>query len=197
VTWHAFSAVKKKAVCRARNRSEYNASLKRRGRLTMWVSSEAVANWTTDELTGQPGASPTYTDLAIEAVATAQAIYGLSGRQTQSFLQRVFELMKLDLPVPDHSTLSRRRRRLRINLPVMDWSKSLHLVVDSAGVRVYGEGEWKVRRRGVGKRQTWRKLHFCVDEATFEIVSAVASANDVSGAEALPGLLQDAPGEIE
>src|SRR5262245_39868449 len=165
--------MKKKATYHISNRGEYNASLKQRGRLTVWVSSEAVANWTTDELTGQPGASPTYTDLAIETAATAQAIYGLAGRQTQSFLQSVFKLMKPDLPVPDRSTLSRRRRRLRINLPVKDLSKSRHLVVDSTGVKVYGEGEWKVRRRGVGKRRTWRKLHLCVDEATFEIVSAV------------------------
>ena len=105
--------------------------------------------------------------------------------------------MKLELTAPDHSTLSRRRRHLTITLPIRDWSKSRHLVVDSTGVKVYGEGEWKVRQHGIGKRRTWRKLHFCVDEATLEIVSAVASTNDVSDAEVLPDLLQDVPGEIE
>ncbi|MBL8168880.1 MAG: IS5 family transposase, partial [Acidobacteria bacterium] len=148
-------------------------------------------------LTGEPGASPTYTDLAIEALATVQAIYGLPGRQTQGFLQSVFELMKLDLPVPDHSTLSRRKRQLTISLPIKDWSKSRHLVVDSTGVKVYGEGEWKVRQHGISKRRTWRKLHFCTDQATLEIISVVASTNDVSDAEALPDLLEDAPGKIE
>src|SRR5215813_11285549 len=177
VTWYAFLAMKKKASYRIRNWSEYNASLKQRGRLTIWVSPEAVANWTTDELTGEPGASPTYTDLAIETMATVQAIYGLAGRQTQGFLQSLFELMKLDLTAPDHSTLSRRRRQLTITLPVKDWSKPRHLVVDSTGVKVYGEGEWKVRQHGVGKRRTWRKLHFCIDEATLEIVSVVASTS--------------------
>jgi IS5 family transposase len=105
--------------------------------------------------------------------------------------------MKLNLPVPDHSTLSRRRRQLEITLPVKNLSNSLHLVIDSTGVKVYGEGEWKVRQHGVGKRRTWRKLHFCTDEATREIVSVVASTNDVSDAEAMPDLLQDAPGKIE
>jgi hypothetical protein len=104
VTWYAFLAMKKKATYRIRNWSEYNASLKKRGRLTIWVSSEAVENWTTDELTGEHGASPTYTDLAIETMATIQAIYRLAGRQTQGFLQSVFELMKFNLTVPDHST---------------------------------------------------------------------------------------------
>jgi DDE family transposase len=84
-----------------------------------------------------------------------------------------------------------------ITLPVKDWSKPRRLVVDSTGVKVYGEGEWKIRQHGVGKRRTWRKLHLCNDEATLEIVSVVASTNDVTGAEALPDLLQDAPGEIE
>jgi len=83
-------------------------------------------------------------------MATVQAIYGLPGRQAQGFLQSVFELMKLGLPVPDHSTLSRRKRQLTITLPVKDWSKSRRLVIDSTGVKVYGEGEWKVRQHGIG-----------------------------------------------
>jgi hypothetical protein len=70
----------KKLTYRIRNWSEYNATLKKRGSPTTWVSPEAVKNWTTDELTGDQGASPTYTDLAIETMATAQAIYGLAGR---------------------------------------------------------------------------------------------------------------------
>jgi hypothetical protein len=113
--------------------------------LSLPISSEAVKNWTTDELTGAPGVSPTYTDLAIETMDTVKAIYGLAGRQTQGFLQWIFELMKLDLTAPDHSTLSRRRRQLTGALPVKDWSKPRHLVVDSTGVKVYGEGQWKVR----------------------------------------------------
>jgi len=189
--------MKKKTTYRIRNWREYNRALKQRGSLTLWISSEAIANWTTEELTGEPGASPTYTDLAIETMATVQAIYGLAGRQTQGFLQSLFELMNLDLTAPDHSTLSRRRRHLTITLPVKDWSKSRHLVVDSTGVKVYGEGEWKVRQHGISKRRTWRKLHFCVDEATLEIISAVASTNDVSDAAVLPDLLENVPGKIE
>jgi Transposase DDE domain len=97
-----------------------NASLKQLVSLTIRVSPEAVASWTTDELNGEPGASPTYTDPAIETLATVQAIYGLVGRQTQGLFQSVFELMKLDLPIADHPALSRRRRQLTITLPVKD-----------------------------------------------------------------------------
>lgn len=189
--------MKKKTAYRTRNWREYNCALKQRGSLTVWVSKDALANWTTKELTGEPGASPTYTDLALETMATVQAIYSLAGRQTQGFLQSIFALMKINLNVPDHSTLSRRRRSLNVTLPVRDWSKPRHLVVDSTGVKVYGEGEWKVRQHGGSKRRTWLKLHLCVDEATRETVSAVASTNDISDAEVLSDLLEDVPGRIE
>lgn len=102
--------MKKKTAYRTRNWSEYNRSLKQRGSLTVWISKDALANWTTSELTGEPRASPIYTDLAIETMATVQAIYTLPGRQTQGFLESIFEPMKIDLPVPDHSARSRRRK---------------------------------------------------------------------------------------
>ena len=109
--------MKKKTAYRIRNWREYNRALKQRGSLTVWISLDAIAHWTVDELTGDRGASPTYSDLAIET------IYGLAGRQRQGFLQSLFELMKLELTAPDHSTLSRRRRDLAMSLPVKDWSK--------------------------------------------------------------------------
>ena len=197
MTWYSFSAMKKKTTYRIRNWPEYNAALKQRGSLTIWISDQAIAHWTTGLRTGKPGASPVYTDLAIETMATVQAIYGLAGRQTQGFLQSLFNLMGLDLTAPDHSTLSRRRGSLTIGLPVSKSSAPRHLVVDSTGVKVYGEGEWKVRQQGVSKRRTWLKLHLCSDQATLEVISAVASTNDLSDAVALPDLLQDLPDEVE
>jgi len=69
-------------------------------------------------------------------------------------------------------------------------------VADSTGVKVYGEGEWKVRQHGYSKRRTWRKLHLCVDEETREIVAAGASTNSISDGEMLPELLEAIGGEI-
>lgn len=188
--------MKKNTRYRTRNWADYNRSLKQRGSLTIWMSDEATQNWTTEELTGEPGASPTYTDLAIETMATIQIIYGLAGRQTQGFLESIFELMNLDLPTPDQSTLSRRRKKLTIDLPVKKSSEARHLVIDSTGVKVYGEGEWKVRQHGWSKRRTWIKLHVCVDESSLEIISACATTNNVSDGEVFPGLINDVLGEI-
>jgi hypothetical protein len=107
---------------------------------------------------------PSYTNLEIETMATVQAVYHKPGCQTQGFLESIFELMKIKLPVPDHSTLSRRRRSLNITLLIRDRDKSRHLIVDSTGVKVYGEGEWKVRQRDWSYRRIWLKLHLCVDD---------------------------------
>lgn len=182
--------MKKKTRYRIRNWGEYNKALKERGSLTIRVSEEAVQAWTTEEKTGERGASPQFTDLAILTMATVQAVYHLGGRQTQGFLTSVFGLMKLKLAVPDHSTLSRRRGALELELRVRERTEARHLVIDATGVKVFGEGEWKVRQHGVSQRRTWRKLHLATDAATLEYVAVCASTNDVSDGAMLPELLR-------
>ena len=83
--------------------------------------------------------------------------------------------MGVELPVPEHSTVSRRKHGLTVSLPVVPRSGAVHLVVDSTGIKVYGEGEWKTRQHGISKHRTWRKLHLGIDEATGEILSAVVT----------------------
>jgi hypothetical protein len=101
-----------------RNWKQYNAAIKERGSLTFWISEEAIRNWTTTEPTGQRGASRTCTALAMLTIAMVQAVFDLSGRQCEGFLNSVFGLMKLPLTAPEHSTLSRQRRGLTITLPL-------------------------------------------------------------------------------
>ena len=129
-------------------------------------------------------------------MVTIQSLFSLAGRQTEGFVESIFQLMDLDLPVPDHSTISRRLQKLNVQLPVMPANEALHLVVDSTGVKVYGKGEWKTRIHGVGKRRTWRKLHLGVNEATGEIVSGVVTTNDISDDQVFSELLDGVDGEI-
>jgi hypothetical protein len=174
---------------RIRNWSEYNAGLKQRGSLTFWMDETVLAQWIVPTLSGERGASVFYSDLAIATMATVKAVYGLAGRQCQGFLTSVFALMGFECPVPDHSTLSRRIGKLTIALPVLPATGARHVVVDSTGVKVYGEGEWKTRQHGISKRRTWRKLHLGVDEATGEILAAVATSNAVHDGQVLGELL--------
>jgi hypothetical protein len=124
-------------------------------------------------------------------------LHHLAGRQTTGFVTSLFALLKIDKAVPDQATLSRRRGALPLTLPVKALSGARHLVIDSTGVKVYGEGECKVRQQGWSKRRTWRKLHLGVDAATGEIVAAWASTNDLTDAQMLPELLTAVDGEVE
>ncbi|PSB49488.1 IS5/IS1182 family transposase [Cyanosarcina cf. burmensis CCALA 770] len=180
-----------------RNWSEYDAALKQRGSLTFWIEEAVIQGWINEQKSGRRGASKHYSDGAIALMATVQALFNLAGRQTEGFLESLFGLMGIDLPVPDHSTLSRRIGKVEVEMPVAPSEGAIHVVVDSTGVKVYGEGEWKVRQHGVDKRRTWRKLHIGVNEATGEILSAVASTNNLSDDEALADILDGIEQEIE
>jgi len=130
-------------------------------------------------------------------MASVQTIFHLPGRKMEGFLNSISRLIGVDLTAPDHTTLSRRRSKLSITLPVREFARARHVVMDSTGVKIYGEGEWKVRQHGISKRRTWRKLHLCVDEKTQKIVSLCASTNDVSDDQTLPELLSEIiPDEI-
>lgn len=182
---------------RVRNWSEYNAGLKQRGSLTFWLDEEVLCQWNQTEKTGKRGASETFSDIAIATFELMKSIYGLAGRQTEGFLRSIFEVIGLELSVPEHSTVSRRKGRLSIALPVVPTDGARHVVVDSTGIKVYGDGEWKTRQHGVSKRRTWRKLHLGVDESTGEILAAVVSTNDVHDGEVLADLLEGIEDDID
>lgn len=187
--------MKTKTPYRIRNWPEYNAALVGRGSLTLWVDEAALSAW---RYTGptQRGAQYVYAEAAISCVLTLRAVYHLALRATEGLARSVFALLEVALPVPSYSTLSRRAADLTVALGALPRSTPLHLVIDSSGFKVYGEGEWKVRQHGWSKRRTWRKLHLAVDEATREIVAAVASEAGVSDDEVLPDLVGQVQGEI-
>ena len=180
-----------------RNWSEYNAALVKRGSLTLWLSDEVIAAWENTQKTGNPGASKTYSDLAIQTLLTFKVIYGLALRQTIGFAGSIFELMGVSVSLPVHTTLSRRQKTLSIDIPTKPTTGGRHVVIDSTGIKVYGEGEWKTRQHGVSKRRTWLKLHLGVDEKTGEILAVVVTPNAISDGEILPDLLDQVPDDID
>lgn len=189
--------MKKKTKYRIRNWKQYNQSLRNRGSLTFWISQDLIDNWIRKEKSTNRGASVKYSNAAIQTMAQVKFVFHQAGRQTTGLIASVFELMKLKLPVPDHSTLSRRMARLEIRLPIKPGKRARHVVCDSTGVKVYGEGEWKVRTYGASKRRTWRKLHLQIDEATGEILAAGGSENSVSDCQMFAEMLSANEEEIE
>lgn len=188
---------KTKRTYRLRNWSQYNKALVRRGSLTIWLSQDVLSAWNNRARTGKRGKPTFYTDTAILCMATLEEVYGLPLRATEGLTRSVVRLLGVQLSVPCYTTLSRRRRTLEVELPRQHKSEPLHMVVDSTGIKVYGEGEWKVRQHGYTKRRTWRKLHLGVDEATMEFVAVVVSTNSFKDSQLLPDLLEQVEDEIQ
>jgi IS5 family transposase len=186
----------KKQSYRLRNWKEYNVSLVARGSLTVWVSEDVLSLWNNRARTGRRGKPATYADAAILCMATLEEVYHLPLRATQGMTRSVIKLLNVELSVPCYTTLCRRRRALSVELPRLKKSEPLHMVVDSTGIKVYGEGEWKVRQHGYTRRRTWRKLHIGVDEATGELVAAAVTTNDFKDSELLADLLRQADDEL-
>lgn len=190
---------------RVENWSEYNRALIGRGSVTFWISEEALSAWHYEGPT-QQGGQYTYSDLAIETCLGLRLVYSLPLRQTQGFVHSLFGLLGVDLPVPDYSTLSRRQADLHVDLCArkkkeeQEEEEGQHIVLDSTGLKVYGEGEWKQRQHGKGKRRTWRKVHLGVDPKSGEITATTLSENsehDSLQAEPLLEESEERGGSIE
>ena len=197
---HKFNASRRHTFDKARYRvinwAEYNESLRQRGDLTIWVSDEAQSVWSAPHRTSR-GGQRRYSDLAIETCLTLRTTYRLGLRQTQGLMGSIGTLMGLDIRVPDYSTLSRRADGLSIAQAVRQaGSVPVHLVVDSTGLKIFGEGEWLAQKHKTkGIRRRWRKLHLGLDLASGAIVCANLTHDEVGDSTALPGLLDqlDAP----
>ena len=124
-------------------------------------------------------------------------VYHLPLRSTQGLVNSVMRLLSINLPVPDYSTLSRRARRLQFSLSSSSSKTIKHLVIDSSGLKVFGEGEWKVRVHGRDKHRTWRKLHISMDATTHHLTAALLTDKDELDRRALPALLEQTEGQIE
>jgi hypothetical protein len=143
---------------------EYEADLRRRGSLTLWVTPEALAGWHAPRRRIR-GGQRRYSDLAIETTLTLACVFSLPLRQTEGFIRSILDLLGLQLPVPDHTTLSRRAQRWERRagrLPSMP-DGPIHVLIDSTGLKIYGAGQWLDDRHGTRSRRSWRKLHLAVN----------------------------------
>jgi hypothetical protein len=184
---HKKTQSRPKTVYRIKNWSEYDKVLVQRGSLTFWLSDDFEKTW---RYVGekQRGSQFGYSDQAILLMLTVKEVFHLTNRGVEGFMRSVFQLLNVDLPVPDHSTLSKRGKSVKVNLPKKP-AQSLNIVMDSTGLKIYGEGEWKVRMHGVSKRRTWRKLHVGANPDDGEIQAVLLTENRVSDDQAVAELL--------
>ena len=184
-----------KTLYRVKNWSEYDKALVQRGSITIWLSDDLEEKW---RYAGekQLGGQFEYSAEAITIMLTVKNVFHLPNRATEGFVRSIFAIRKVNLPVPDHTTLSRRGKGLGVALP-KKVNGHVDVVMDSTGLKIYGEGEWKVRTHGKSKRRTWRKLHLGVDPQSSEIEAVALTENSVSDADMVEPLLDQIHQEID
>jgi endonuclease YncB( thermonuclease family) len=176
---------KNKRQYRIRNWRDYNKALVSRGSLTLWIDIRSTDTWLDSDTPPRRGRRRLYSDVAILCALTLKEVYHLPLRATEGLVSSLLGLLEADLSAHDCTTLCRRARQLEVKLSAVARRGPLHLVVDSTGLKVYGEGEWTVRLHGYDKRRTWRKLHVCRDHQSQPVVASTITDKDVLDRQAV------------
>ena len=174
------------------NWKTYNAALKARGSLMIWLDRDM--RWLGSAL-GKRGRTPTFSDAAIQFCLTIKCLFNLALRQAVGMVQSLLKLAGLDWPTPDYSTVCRRQKHLQVAISCRPTTTGLHLLIDSTGIKMLGEGEWKTKKHGAEYRRQWRKVHLGIDAQTLEIRAIEVTDNAVGDAPMLPELLSQIPPE--
>ena len=151
-------------------------------------------SWAADP-TVKRARQPVYSDAAVQTCLTMKVLFCMALRQTTGLVESLLRLVNLNWKVPDFSTLSRRQKILAVNIPHRGSKGPLHLLIDSTGIKVEGEGEWNPRKHGGAKRRVWRKAYLGIDEQTLGIRAVEITSSDVGDAPMLPELLAQIPAD--
>jgi hypothetical protein len=181
------------------NWREYNRSLKNRGSITLWLSEDAIERWYYQGKK-KKGGQPIYSDQCIEVCCMIRKVYRLTLRQTEGLVGSIIGLMQLEMNVPDYSVICRRSKSLKIDSLLtkrVNKGEHLHIVMDSTGLKVYGEGEWKVRQHGYSKHRTWRKIHIAINPEDGMIHAAEMTTNGVDDASMVKPVLKKIKGKVK
>lgn len=177
------------------NWRKYNESLVQRGSITFWFSDDVIDQWEHANEESKVGRPFVYSDTAIESLLVLRELFRLPYRQTEGLGRSLTQLMQVDVEIPDYTSLAKRAAKLEIALDVSHRQGSVDVVVDSTGLKVFGDGEWKTRKHGTSKRRTWQKLHLAVNPETQEIEAEVLTENNGHDADQVDELIEqvDAP----
>ena len=186
-----------KAKYRIRNWSQYNKSLIQRGSLTIWFSEDAIKKWTAAREVGKRGRPRLFSDDAILTALMIRFVFHLPLRALEGFLTSLILLLSADLPAPCYTQICRRAKELGQELKKLSRKNISAIVIDSTGLKVYGEGEWKVRQHGISKRRTWRKFHLAVCPDSHEIVLEMLTENKIADCAVYPKFLRALPKSVK
>lgn len=182
---------------RIRNWKKYNTALIQRGSITVWFSQDSIGKWLASDRKCPRGRPQIYSNEAILCALIIRGVYHLPLRALQGFLLSLVCLMGLSLPVPSYTQICRRAATLGQEIKKLSNRRPTDIVFDSTGMKIYGEGEWKVRTHGKSKRRTWRKIHLAVCPDSHEIILECVTENNVSDSEVIPSMERKLPKTVK
>lgn len=181
---------------RVRNWAEYNRGLVNRGRLDLWISGEVQQGWISDHRTGKRGRQQLYSDIAIQSAFALKTVFRLTYRGAEGLMKSLFALGNLLLPVPCYTQIQKRAKRLALAKGKLSKKRPTDIVIDASGMKVYGEGEWKVHKHGKGRKGKWIKIHIAQDPDTGEIILTDATESDKADCQFLPECVRALPKSV-
>lgn len=182
--------MKEKISYRVENWKQYNQALKNRGNIFVWFTDD-VFKRPANQYSPKGGRPQEFSTGFIEMALAIRYYFHLPLRATEGFLNGLFEMQGLNVRSCDYTLLSKRAPDVSVKLKQATRSEEIiHLVVDSTGLKVFGDGEWKTRLYGPEKRRTWRKLHLAIDAQTHRIVGNLLTANTVADGSVLEKILE-------
>ena len=183
----------RKGTYKITNWRKYNESLVQRGSVTFWFNEDVISQWRHNNAQARRGHPFVFSDTAIECLLVLRELFQLPYRQTEGLGRSLAHLMEVEIEIPDYTSLAKRAAKLGIALDVRRHTGAIDVVVDSTGLKVFGEGEWKMRKHGKSKRRTWRKLHLAINPDTQEIVAESLTENSCDDASQVDPLLNQVP----
>ena len=178
---------------KVQNWPEYEAGLRRRGSLTLWLEDAVQEQWQSVGPHGQAR----YRDIAIETSLMLRTAFTMALRQTDGLMESVLTFMNLTITAPDHTTVSRRAVGLTVTKSTSAPKGPLHVLIDSTGLEVFGAGQWLEEKHGAKSRRTWRKLHLAVDADTGMIVAQVLTDQQTDDPSQVGPLLSQVEEKID
>jgi hypothetical protein len=179
-----------------RNWPEYNKALVNRGSLTIWFSQDVIGKWNAKP-TSERGRPKIYSDEAILCALMIKAVFKLPFRALQGFILSMIGMLGLLLPVPCYTRICRRAAELGQEMKRFGNKRITDIIFDSSGLKVYGEGEWKVKKHGKSKRRTWRKLHLAICPNSHSVIISHLGENSEADCEVIPKMAAHIPKSVK
>ena len=184
---------------RVRNWRNYNEALVQRGSITFWFSEDIIKSWHVNDSINTRGRPRKYSDLAITCGLTLKAVFKLTFRAVEGFIRSLMSRLKISAEAPDYSLLCKRQKTLTVKLPKKNLrtNEGIHILVDTTGLKIFGEGEWKVRQHGIVKKRLWRKLHLAINAESQEIEAFKLTNLGFQDCEGFPFLINEIDKKID